>query len=331
MGFIRLSLFYWVEACISLNLTIVCRVRMIPEIARHSEKFYYFFEVANEGSLQATSRKLGVSAPSLSHAIKQLEAVTGSSLFERSKTGVVLTKAGQTLFAFCRKYFREMEEVQRLLEHPDQTKPRKIKIGTFQSIALYFWPRLIDSIPQDSPVSLSITTNRSRAILESLIRHEVDIALTVETIKHEKLIRHELYKDEYAFYAPAHWKLSEIKKDDISNISVLYIPDATDESGRSLRQYLHAWGLVFKDEFELDSLEVVTEFVKKGYGLGILPTKVAKNQGPHLRQIKIDGAGSLKFGQHRFYLSYRDDLEIPQSLMRILLNSAKKAAVELNS
>jgi DNA-binding transcriptional LysR family regulator len=303
---------------------------MLPDIARHSEKFYYFFEIANEGSLQATARKLGISAPSLSHAVKQLETVAGIQLFSRSKNGVTLTDAGEKLFVFCRKYFREMEEVQRLMEHPNQQTKRKVKIGTFQSIALYFWPLLIDSMKYESNISLSITTDRSRAILEALMRREVDIALTVGALKHKKLLKHELYKDQYTFYVSNSWKKAELKKSETYQHAILYIPDAEDENGKSLRQYLHSWGLVFRDEFELDSLEVVADFVKRGYGVGILPTKVAKNFGNTIKPIKIEAVGAQKFGTHRFYLSYRDDLEMPQSLMRILLDNAKRAAMQLN-
>lgn len=304
---------------------------MLPEIARHSEKFYYFYAIANEGSLQATARKMGISAPSLSHAMKQLESVTGSALFHRSKSGVTLTEAGEKLFVFCRKYFREMEEVQRLIEHPDQPTLRKIKIGTFQSIALYFWPRLIESLKKESGLSLSIMTNRSKEILEALIRREIDVALTVETMKHDKLIKHELYKDEYAFYVSGKSKINELSKQELHQLAVLYIPDAVDSEGKSLRQYLTSWHLSFQEEFELDSLEVIGEFVKKDYGVGILPTKVAKTHGASLKPVKIQGVPVSKFGTHRFFLSYRDDLEISQSIMRLLLDNARKAAIELNS
>lgn len=304
---------------------------MLPDIAKHSEKFYYFFEIANEGSIQATARKLNTSAPSLSHAVKQLESVIGSQLFQRSKTGVTLTDAGNKLYVFCRKYFRELEEVQRLIDYPEQKALRKIKVGTFQSIALYFWPLLIDSLKTESNFLLSITTNRSRAILELLLRREIDVALTVETLKHQKLIKHELYKDEYAFYVPSDWPKAELKKSSLYQHALLYIPDAVDEHGKSLRQYIHSWHLLFRDEFELDSLEVIGEFVKKGYGIGILPTKVAKTHGKALRQLRIEGIPAQKFGVHRFFLSYRDDLDIPQSLIRLLLESAKKATLQLNT
>jgi len=304
---------------------------MLPELIHHSEKLYYFFEIASERSLQATGRKLGISAPSLSHSIKILEVAVGAPLFYRKKSGVTLTEAGEKLLIFCRKYFREMEEVQRLLTQPNQRLKTKIRVGTFQTIALYFWPLLIEKLKQDSSISLSIMTNRSRAILECLMKREIDIALTVEAIRHEKLLKHELYKDEYAFYCSAKWKQPKMEKSELLNHAILYIPDAIDETGKSLRQYLQSWDLVFRDEFELDSLEVIGEFVKKEYGIGILPTKVASSHGSALKQLKIEGMSEAKFGTHRFFLSYRDDLEIPQKLMKTFLDAARKAVIQLNS
>lgn len=304
---------------------------MIPDLARHSEKLFYFFKVANEGSLQATARRLGNSAPSLSHAIKQLELVIGTRLFNRSKSGVILTDAGEKLLVFCRRYFRDLEEVQHSMTHPKQQLKRKIKVGTFQSIALYFWPLLIRSLQKDPHFSLSIKTDRSSAILESLMKREVDIALTVEAIKHEKLIKHELYKDEYAFYCSRKWQKSKFNKVEIKEHSLIYIPDAMDESGHSLRQNIQSWSLMFNDEFELDSFEVVSEFTKDGYGIGILPTKVAQIHTSDLKVVRVEGVEFPRFGSHRFILSYRDDLDIPDRLVQQILESARKAATQLNS
>lgn len=304
---------------------------MGPELARHSEKFYYFFEIANAGSLQSAARKIGTAAANLSQSIKVLEGAVGTPLFNRSKNGVTLTEAGEQLFLFCRKYFREIDELQRAMEHPDQAALKRIRIGTFQSIALYFWPLLMNSIKPEDGLSLSITTDRSRVIIELLLKKIIDVALTVETVNHEKIIKHELYKDEYAFYAPKSWQKTTLTKEEVRSLVVLYIPDALDENARSLRQYLHSWNLIFHDEFELDSFEVVCEFVKSGYGVGILPTQVAKSFKESLVLVSIEGLEQLTFGPHRFYLSYRDDLDLPQSAIKKLLKNAKSAAIQLNS
>ena len=109
----------------------------------------------------------------------------------------------------------------------------------------------------------------------------------------------------------------------------MYIPDAVDSDGLSLRQHLYMTSLRFKEVFEIDSFEVITEFTKKNYGLGILPQKVAANHKDSLKEIRIEGTEKKKFGTHRFFLAYRNDLEISQLLMSLVLDSAYQAVQQL--
>src|SRR3990167_2344912 len=57
----------------------------------------YFHEVAVAGSLSSAANRLNISQPSLSIAIKRLERLLSTSLFNRNKNGVTLTKAGNKL------------------------------------------------------------------------------------------------------------------------------------------------------------------------------------------------------------------------------------------
>ena len=57
-----------------------------------------FVEISRQGSLARAAETLAVSQPAISKTLKELEALLGTSLFERSKTGVRLTAAGS---AFC--------------------------------------------------------------------------------------------------------------------------------------------------------------------------------------------------------------------------------------
>lgn len=298
---------------------------MLPDLVHHTEKLFYFFEIAHQGSYQGTARKLGISAPTLSYSMRQLEGVMDVELFHRSQKGVTLTAAGEKLLAFCRRFYRDMEEMQLQIRNRSQTGIERLRVGTFPSIAIYFWPTLMEGLEEDPNLSLSITTDRSREIFESLVKRQIDIALTVEDFNHDNVVKHELYKDQYAFYAAANWKSSQLKADQVINHPILYIPDAIDQDRRTLRQHLYSWGLLFKDEFILDSFEVIGEFVRKGYGVGILPTKVAKIYGDSIKKLKVEGASSMSFGTHRFFLSYRSDLDIPQSLVTSFLTAAKRA------
>ena len=304
---------------------------MIPELAKHTEKLNYFYVMATSGSLQASARKLGLSAPTLSYNLKHLEEITGTQLMIRSNKGVRLTERGELLLVFCRKLFKELDQVERLMTNPKMESVTRIKVGTYPSIAVYFWPHVLAAIGTDSSLSVSIMTNRSQVVQEALYRRDIDLALTVETNPMQGVIHHELYKDDYAFYASSTWKGSQISRDQMRDSTIMYIPDAKDREGRSLRQYLLGWDLPFKEEFELDSLEVVSEFIKRGYGLGILPTQVANSLGDSVKLVRPEGTGTSQFGEHRFYLYYREDLELPQRLMDIFLDASMAAVTQIGA
>lgn len=292
---------------------------MLPELAKHSEKLSYFYAIVSEGSLQATSRKLGISASGLSYTLKELEKVCGVALLKRSKKGIAPTEAGETLYQLCRKIYRDMEQAQRQMTDADHEEVRRIRIGTFPSIAIYFWPMLLKELSKESQLSMSITTGRSKEILERLIKQEVDVAITVECFTHAQLLKHELYSDTFGFYVSSKKGNSPLEEQ-----SIYYIPDAEDQDGKKLRQYLHGMDIRFKEECEMDSFEVIGQFVRNGHGVGILPNKVAATFGKAIKRVPQKTV-LQNFGPHRFYLSYRNDLGISQKSLEQILSAAKKA------
>ena len=56
-----------------------------------------FLELSRYGSLSAASRALGVSQPTLSRRLAELEGALGVSLFLRGARGLVLTAAGERM------------------------------------------------------------------------------------------------------------------------------------------------------------------------------------------------------------------------------------------
>jgi len=57
----------------------------------------YFVAVAQEGNVTRAAERLHISQPSLSAAVRQLEAQLGVSLLERSGREIALTPAGELL------------------------------------------------------------------------------------------------------------------------------------------------------------------------------------------------------------------------------------------
>ncbi len=303
----------------------------VTSLANHSEKLNYFYTVTEHGSLQAASRKIGISAPTLSYTIKELESLLKVSLFERSQKGMTLTSQGLKLKNFCKRYYTEMSSLAEELVSPDFQPKKKIKVGTFPSIAIYFWPLVLEQYQENSDVSISLKTNRSHSVLESLIHREIDVAVTVDTIKHDHMVQHKLYEDHYSFYvSEKKWKKNP-RADFCTDEVLIYLPDAKDAKGKSLEQYVKNTNLRFKDHFEMDSFEVINEFIERGYGIGILPNRVAKSMSSKLKKIRVTADIPMDFGAHHFYLTHRDDLDLPNKVIEQLVSFAQKAVMQLNT
>ncbi len=90
------------------------------------QQLKYVIATAEAGSITKAAGQLFISQPSLSNAIKDLEAETGTVLFVRSRNGVTLTKDGMEFLGYARQVLQQME----LLEDKYiAAQPRKTRFG----------------------------------------------------------------------------------------------------------------------------------------------------------------------------------------------------------
>lgn len=71
---------------------------------KYLDKIYTFLVIYKESSFSKASRVLGISQPAVTQQIRILEDFLGVSLFERKKTGVLLTKEGQEFLKYARDF-----------------------------------------------------------------------------------------------------------------------------------------------------------------------------------------------------------------------------------
>lgn len=71
-----------------------------------------FVCAADAGSLSAAARALGLTQPSLTRSLRQLELALGATLMKRGVSGVILTEAGQALLAHARQITDEVRRAE---------------------------------------------------------------------------------------------------------------------------------------------------------------------------------------------------------------------------
>lgn len=73
------------------------------------QQLKYVIEIANRGSMNEAAKRLFISQPSLSNAIKDLEEELQITIFERSNKGILLSKDGAEFLAYARQVIEQAE------------------------------------------------------------------------------------------------------------------------------------------------------------------------------------------------------------------------------
>ncbi|GAB6988569.1 LysR family transcriptional regulator [Paenibacillus pini] len=73
------------------------------------QQLKYVIEVANRGSMNEAAKRLFISQPSLSNAIKELEKEIRITIFERTNKGISLSKEGAEFLGYARQVIDQSE------------------------------------------------------------------------------------------------------------------------------------------------------------------------------------------------------------------------------
>ncbi|MGE0634619.1 MAG: LysR family transcriptional regulator, partial [Pseudobdellovibrionaceae bacterium] len=98
-------------------------------------QIYYFYEVAQSGSMSKGAQVIGVSVSTVSQQIGHLERFVNSPLFVRGRAHLRLTKEGETLFQLTREMF---ETGHRLLDtiSPNAIGGYSVRVGIQESLTI---------------------------------------------------------------------------------------------------------------------------------------------------------------------------------------------------
>lgn len=240
----------------------------------HLEKLRYFFEVARLGSMKKASEAVFVTQPSLSKTIKILEEVVGQELFIRLPRGVRLTPVGEVLFNYCKDLFSNLKDLEMKLQSSDDPMAGSLRVGTYDSIGIYFWPKFLkDFLPQYPHLSLEITTGRSMQMQESLDKGDLDLILIINPKKTSQSVVEPLKKDVFKFYRSTRKKVVFENND---SAPFILMPDSFAPD-QNLKEKLGKFNIEERKVYKTSSLESVKELTLNGLGLGFLPEFVCSD------------------------------------------------------
>lgn len=136
----------------------------------------YFLEVAAEGSISGAADALHTAQPTMSAAMKSLEARVGSALLARSARGVSLTAEGVEFLGYARQVVEQVELLeQRYLNRPPSRRLLGVSAQHY-SFAVEAFVRMVKAADADE-YEFSLRETRTWDIIEDVrtLRSEIGI------------------------------------------------------------------------------------------------------------------------------------------------------------
>ena len=146
-----------------------------------------FIEVVECGKMSAAAKKLFISQPTVSQAIKELEEHYEALLFERIGKKLYITERGEKLLFYARQLVKDFDDMEKKMDHANYLE--KIRIGATNTVGNCILSDVISRFRQINPqVETYSYVNNTKYIEEKLLKSELDIGIVEGEIKSPDLI-----------------------------------------------------------------------------------------------------------------------------------------------
>jgi LysR family transcriptional regulator, low CO2-responsive transcriptional regulator len=134
-----------------------------------------FLAVALNGSFSDAAKRLGISQPTVTNQIKEIERRHGVELFHRGARGATMTATGEGLLPFVQRMFGSFEEAGAYLDEIRGKHRGPIRVGSYGP---YDVMTLVARYNALFPaVSISVDFSNSQTLAEKLLAYELDVAV----------------------------------------------------------------------------------------------------------------------------------------------------------
>lgn len=140
-------------------------------------------EVSRSGSLTRASRKLGLTQPALSHAIKKLEEQLGTDLWVKDGRGVRFTPAGDYLLGIAGRLLPQLERAEKVVGQMAHGQRGTLTIGIECHPCHRWLLRVVGPFLAEWPsVDVDIKQQFQFGGVGALIGHEIDLLVTPDPL-----------------------------------------------------------------------------------------------------------------------------------------------------
>ncbi len=252
-----------------------------------------FYVVANCSTITEAAQKLMISQPAVTKAIKNLEWQLNGNLFIRSKNGITLTESGKKFYNYIKPAIEQMQDASKLFNNISKIESGEIKIGTSNTILKFFLMSYLKEYSKLLPnVNILIEESYTPTLINMVKNGSLDTAIIYANENDSKLDGLKIYhlktlnycfigNKKYKKYTNKVISFNELKNESLILNTINPIQTSLlNNSDKETKYNAH---------INLASHSLVYEFVKEGFGIGLVIKEFIKDNldNKDLYEIKI--------------------------------------------
>ncbi|MCS7173187.1 MAG: LysR family transcriptional regulator [Armatimonadetes bacterium] len=232
-----------------------------------------FHTVARAGSFSRAAEALGITQPSVSIQVRDLERALGVELFEQIGKRTYLTEAGRVLEEYASRILGLLEEAEQAVREVRGCLGGTLRVGAESTAGTYLLPQVLRELRSRFPEALiTLEIHEARRIQEKLLRNELDCGIVGPSLRHEALIYVPYRTDELVPVAApdsAVARRGELTARELAR-ERLILRERGSGTREVVEQAFRNLGLPISPAMELPSTEAVIQAAAANLGVGIV-------------------------------------------------------------
>lgn len=256
----------------------------------------YFVAVARTKSFTSAAGQCNVSQPSLSSQIAKLEQELGGPLFERSRSGALLTERGRLLHPRAVDTLQQLQRARSEMQELDGLKIGSVVLGCLPTTGVHLLPTLLGAFRSQHPeIQIQLREESSPGLAAALHNYEIDLAIIDEAGIDNSMDSQPLFTESLLIALPPDHHLAQHHDLQQGGTSELALADLRDEPFILMKenhgfstivlQTLRSAGVEPDIVYRSAEIETVQGLVGAGLGVSLVPRMVRKAWGISYRQI----------------------------------------------
>jgi LysR family transcriptional activator of nhaA len=239
----------------------------------------YFRLIAREMNLTRAARKLNLSAPALSLQLKQLEESLGHRLFERRRTGLVLTEAGRIALDYAESIGRTGEELLDVMQHRPSGGRQVLRIGAVATLSRNFQLEFLSPMLHREDVEVVLRSGGFPELLVLLHSHQVDLVLSNQPARRDAETHwhsHLLAEQPVGLVGTPAWRKRLLRfPDGMKDVPVI-LPSQESNTRAGFDLLLASAGVRPRIVAEVDDMAMIRLLAREGHALALVPPVVVQ-------------------------------------------------------